>query len=227
MRRVLLLQALRDLGEAGVARDERRRAGGGGLGRDHAERLGEDRRDDGGVGEREQVDEMAVLERACEERARTGRRLERLPVVAEADDHRAGVDVAQRLEQDVDALVVEQLPEVDDRRPVVLRERPPGARRCPRPAAARWRCRGSADPASPPRAGRPAPRRADAVATRRRRRRAAPRGRGRRGRRRPAAPRGCARSRRRRPRPARASPSPTPRAPRCRASSTRARNHVP
>ena len=64
-------------------------------------------------------------------------RLECLPVVAEADDHRARIDVAQRLQQDVDALVVEELPEVDDRRLLVLRERPPAARRCPRPGAAR------------------------------------------------------------------------------------------
>ena len=42
--------------------------------------------------------------------------LELLAVVAEADDHRAGIELAQRLEQNVDALVVEQLPEVDDGR---------------------------------------------------------------------------------------------------------------
>ena len=68
--RVLLLEPLGDLGEARVARDERRPAGGGGLGRDHPERLGEDRRHDGDVGERQQVDEVAVLERAGEERPR-------------------------------------------------------------------------------------------------------------------------------------------------------------
>ena len=59
---------------------------------------------------------MPVLERAREEDA-VGIRcaFELLPVVAEADDHRPRVDAAQRLEQDVNALVVEQLPEVDDR----------------------------------------------------------------------------------------------------------------
>jgi hypothetical protein len=62
------------------------------------------------------VDEVAVLERAGEERARAGRLLQRLPVVAEADDHGARVHLLQGLEQDVDALVVEQLSEVDDRR---------------------------------------------------------------------------------------------------------------
>ena len=49
--------------------------------------------------------------------------LELLAVVAEADDHRARVHVAQRLEQNVDALVVEQLPEVDDGRLVAGEER--------------------------------------------------------------------------------------------------------
>ena len=48
--------------------------------------------------------------------------LELLAVVAEADDHGARVELAQRLEQQVDALVVEQLPEVDDRRLVVGEE---------------------------------------------------------------------------------------------------------
>ena len=73
---VLGRDARRDLGEAGVARDERRHTGGRGLGGDHAERLGEDRGDDGDVGEREQVHEMAVLERACEQGARGCERLE-------------------------------------------------------------------------------------------------------------------------------------------------------
>ena len=74
------------------------------------------------VGEREQVDEVAVLERPGEERPRRGDALELLAVVAEADDHGARVELAQRLEQQVDALVVEQLPEVDDRRLVVGEE---------------------------------------------------------------------------------------------------------
>ena len=120
--RILLLQPFRDLGQAGVARDERRRAGGGRLGGDHAERLREDRRDDRGVREREQVDEVPVLERAGEERARPAEQLELVAVVAEADDDGARAHVAQRLEQDVDALVVEQLPEVDDGRLVAGEE---------------------------------------------------------------------------------------------------------
>ena len=52
--------------------DERRAAAGGGLGGDHPERLREDRRHDGRVGERQQVDEVAVLERAREERRAGG-----------------------------------------------------------------------------------------------------------------------------------------------------------
>ena len=48
-------------------------AGGGSLGRDHAERLGEDRRHDGDVGERQQVHEVPVLERPGEERAAAAR----------------------------------------------------------------------------------------------------------------------------------------------------------
>ena len=78
MGRILLLQPFGDLGQARVARDERRRAGGGGLGGDHPERLGEDRRDDRRVREREQVDEVPVLERAGEERA-AARRAARAP----------------------------------------------------------------------------------------------------------------------------------------------------
>ena len=71
--RILVLEPGRDLGEAGVARDERRAAGGGSLGGDHPERLREDRRNDGGVRERQQVHEVAMLERAREERARARR----------------------------------------------------------------------------------------------------------------------------------------------------------
>ena len=67
--RVLARDPGRDLGEAGVRGEHRGDAGGGGLGGDHAEGLGEDRRNDGGVAEREEMDEVAVLERAGEERA--------------------------------------------------------------------------------------------------------------------------------------------------------------
>src|SRR6266498_3576137 len=116
LRRVLRLQTLCDFGKAGVTRNERRRAGCRRLGRDHPEGLREDRGDNGNVRERKQVDEVAVLERPGEERARRGDSLELRAIVAEADDHGARVDRAQRLEQNVDALVVEQFPEVDDGR---------------------------------------------------------------------------------------------------------------
>ena len=59
-----LLEPGGDLGEARVAGDERRTAGRGRFGGNHAERLGEDRRHDRDVGERQQMHEMPVLERA-------------------------------------------------------------------------------------------------------------------------------------------------------------------
>src|SRR5579884_2097265 len=114
--RVLRLEPGGDLREPGVAGDERRAAGRSRLGRDHPERLGEDRGDDRDVAERQQVDEVAMLERPGEEDALGRRRLERAAVVAEADDHRPRVEVAQRLEQELHALVLDQLPEVDDGR---------------------------------------------------------------------------------------------------------------
>src|SRR5690348_2174813 len=52
--RVSVLEADRDLLQAGMTGDEGRSARGRGLGRDHAERLGEDRRDDRYVGERDE-----------------------------------------------------------------------------------------------------------------------------------------------------------------------------
>ena len=67
-RRIARLETLGHLGEARVARDERRAAGSRGLRRDHPERLGEDRRHDDGVRERDQVHEMAVFQRPGEER---------------------------------------------------------------------------------------------------------------------------------------------------------------
>ena len=95
LRRIRLLDPRRDLGEPRVARDERRAAGRGGLRGDHPERLGEDRRHDARVGEREQVREVAVLERAGEERLDA----EPAPAassaarsVAEADDDDARVE---------------------------------------------------------------------------------------------------------------------------------------
>ena len=48
---------------------------------------------------------MAVLERTGEERPLRSEPLELVAVVAEADDHGPRVDLAKRLEQDVDSLV--------------------------------------------------------------------------------------------------------------------------
>ena len=142
---------------------------------------------------------MAVLERPGEERARRRDRLELLPVVAEADDHRPRVErrAAPRAAGGRPCCrAASRSRRRSARRP---RGTPRAARRCPRPAAARSRSPGSAGRArassSEPRERRVARLRAR---TRRRRRPAAPRARGRRGRRRPPAPRGCARSRRRR-----------------------------
>ena len=121
--RILRLEPGGDLGEPGVPCDERRAAGRGGLCRDHAERLREDRRHDGRVGERQQVHEMPVLERPREERARVGLGLEPRSVVAETDDHRARLQLARGLEQELNALVLDQLAEVDDGRLVAVEER--------------------------------------------------------------------------------------------------------
>ena len=115
-RRVVLLEPLRDLREAGVVRDDRRATRRGRLGRHHPEGLGEDRGHDCDVGKRGQMDEMAVLERAGEEnRQPFSLLLELRPVVAEADDDRSCVHASQRLEEQVDALVVDELAEVHDR----------------------------------------------------------------------------------------------------------------
>ena len=67
--RILRLEPFGDLGEARVARDERRRAACGRLGGDHAERLREDRRRHADVRERPEMAEVAVLEGAGEEHA--------------------------------------------------------------------------------------------------------------------------------------------------------------
>src|SRR5262245_907294 len=120
--RIGLLQPGGDLLEPGVPGDDRRTARGGGLGGDHPERLGEDRRHDDGVGEGDQVDEVAMPERPGEQRPRRRDALELASVVPEADDDGPRVDSVQRLEQHVDALVVEQLPEVEDDRPVASQE---------------------------------------------------------------------------------------------------------
>ena len=102
-----------------MAGDERQRASGSRFRSDHAERLGEDRRHHRHVAQRDQVDQVAVLERAGEERARRRDPLELVAVVAEADDQGPHVaELPQGVEEDVNALVVEQLPEVEDGRPV-------------------------------------------------------------------------------------------------------------
>ncbi len=121
--RVVRLEPGRDLGEAGVACDERRRARGGCLGGDHPERLGEDRGNDGDVGEREQVHEVTMLERTGEKRPGRCERLQRVAVGPESDDHEPRIDVRHRLEQDLHALLLDQLAEVDDRRLLGREER--------------------------------------------------------------------------------------------------------
>ena len=75
--------------------------------------------------EREQVAEVAVLERPGEQHLDAlgpRQRLERRALRPEADDHGARVEPAQRPQEHVDALLRDQLPEVDDRRPVVRQE---------------------------------------------------------------------------------------------------------
>src|SRR3989441_2620262 len=160
----LLADAGRHLGKAGVRRDDRQHAGRRRLGGDHPERLGEDRGHDGDVAERQQVPEVAVLERPGEERADRSKRLEPLAEIAEADDDGARVETRDRLEHDLDAFVLDQLPEVDDGGPpggeetgeacgVALVGKPllavAGIRRVgPRPPQPRGPC-----PLPPPRAG--------------------------------------------------------------------------
>jgi hypothetical protein len=97
-----------------MAGHERRRAGRCGLGCDHAERFREHGWHDRHVRQREQVGEMAVVQRTGEERP-LGRLFLELPaIVAEANDHRARIELLERFEEHVDALVVQKLPEVDD-----------------------------------------------------------------------------------------------------------------
>ena len=181
--RVGLLEPRRDLGEAAVPGDERRAAAGGRLGGNHAERLREDRRHDRDVGEREQVREVAVLERPGEEDAPGRGLLELGPVVAEPDDHRPRVEPVERLEQQVDALVLDQLPEVDDESARRRRGRPRAAAALPSSGSRSSRVPGVG------RVGAGLGEqvgerlvRAPAARTRRRRRRAAPRRHARRGR---------------------------------------------
>ena len=102
---------------------ERRHPGRGGFRGDHAERLREDRRHRHDVREREQMHEMAMLERPGEKHPLRSGVLQLGAVVAEADDHRARIELAHRVEQQVHALVEEQLPEVKDGRLVRREER--------------------------------------------------------------------------------------------------------
>src|SRR3954451_22396617 len=83
-----LLQPRRNLGEAGVAGDEWWANGGGSLGGGHSERLREDRWHDARVRQREQVPEVAVLDRSGKQRLDTelGRPcLERFALGTESD----------------------------------------------------------------------------------------------------------------------------------------------
>src|SRR5690349_11704488 len=64
-----------------------------------------------------------MLERAREQRAGRRQPLELVSVVAEADDDRAGVDAVERLEQHLHALVLDQLPEVQNGRLLAREER--------------------------------------------------------------------------------------------------------
>ena len=148
---VLLLEPGCHLRQPRVACDERRRARSCGLGGDHSERLGEDRRHDGRVGERQQMNEVTVLQRAGEECARRRCPLEHRAIGAEADDDEARIDSLHRLEQHLHALLLDQLPEVDDRRPGLSEES--GEPICVPVVRQALVAAGSADPRAPPRAG--------------------------------------------------------------------------
>ena len=66
---------------------------------------------------------MPVRERPGEEDVEPrGLRLELCAIVAESDDHSAGVEPAERLEEHLDALVADQLPVEDDGLPVTGQE---------------------------------------------------------------------------------------------------------
>ena len=64
-----------------------------------------------------------MLERPGEGRPPGREALQLLAVVPEPDDQHPGVEIAHSLEEHVDALVQEQLAEVEDRRPIALEER--------------------------------------------------------------------------------------------------------
>ena len=186
----------------------------GRLGGDHPEGLREDRRHDRDVGEREQMDEVAVLERPGEERPGGRNRLELGPVVPKPTTRCARRARAAR-RAGRGRPFVEQLPEVDDGRLVAGEERgqPLGVAFVGQPLVRVAGVRRVA-------ARLVEQRRERIVArlgrrTRRRRRRAGSRARVDVAARRLRAPRGCAPSRRTTRRAARAPPRPTPRARRC------------
>ena len=227
-RRVVLLQPAGDLRQSRVVRDDRRTAGGSSLGGDHPEGLGKDRRDDSDVGEREEMHEVPVLERAGEEDVETGGLL--LELVRGSRRSRRSPRArpsTQRLEQDLHALVLDQLAVVDDGRPVPARGTPRATSRCPRPGAARSRSRGSADRAAPLREALRERQPSAQAARARRPHRVGSRTRGRPSRRLRGRRRGCARSRRSSPPRPRAPRRPRPRVRRFRASSTRAPSRAP
>ena len=109
-----------------MPRDDRWAPGCRSLGGDHPEGLGEHRGHDARVREGEQVPQVPVLERPREEHPdveRPRQRLERRPLGAEPHDHGPRVQPVDGLEQDVDALLLDQLAEVDDGRRVAVEER--------------------------------------------------------------------------------------------------------
>src|SRR5258708_38834720 len=69
------------------------------------------------------MDEVAMLQGAGKERALRRTRLELGTVVTQADDHGARIEIIDSLEQQPNALVLAQLPEVADRRPLLGEER--------------------------------------------------------------------------------------------------------
>ena len=187
--RIGLLEAGRDLGQARVARDERRaRPAAAASAATIPNASGKIDGTTATSASGSRWTRCRCSSGPGEERVPRRQRLELVPVVAEADDHRPRVEAVQRLEQQVDALVVEQLAEVEDGRPLAREEALEPARvALVREPLVRG-CRGWAGRGGTPRSGRSGLPRGPSAGTRRRRRPAAPRGRARRGRRPPRAP---------------------------------------
>ena len=117
--RILPLERGGDLGQAGVPGHQRGRPAGRSLGCHHAERLGEHRWGDAHVGQGPQMREMAMLQRAGEHDAVTGRRrqladlrLQVRPLRAEAHDDSARIDPGQCSDQQGHALLRAELAHV-------------------------------------------------------------------------------------------------------------------